>query len=149
MGGEGGGRIRLRETWRRVYTANSSLQPLEIGQGISPNRPGLEERSFLFSSSFVRNGYCQKERSRSSGATYSSSKRVADWTWNVQFMFLLDIHIKKLLTPTEKVVPQKAGWGLKRWHLILRQMIANRSNIQIKWFHKWFHAFKFFSEICP
>ena len=58
----------------------SSLQHLDIGQGISTNRPGLEERSFLFTSSFVRNGYRQKTRSRGSGATCNSSRRAVGWT---------------------------------------------------------------------
>ena len=45
-----GDRIRSREACRRVYTANSSLRPLDIiSQEISTNRLGLEERSFIFS----------------------------------------------------------------------------------------------------
>ena len=75
-----GDRIRLREACRRVYTANSSLQPLDISQGINTNRPGLEERLFLLSPSFGRNnGSLQKKRrSRSSGAAGSSNRRTAD-----------------------------------------------------------------------
>ena len=44
-----GDRNRLREACRKIYTANSSLRSLDISQEISTNRPGLEERSFLFS----------------------------------------------------------------------------------------------------
>ena len=92
-----GDRIRLRETCRRIYTANSSLWPLDISQEISTNRPGLEERSFLFSPSFCRNnGSCQKKRiSRSSGAASSSKRRATDRIWTGQFMCLSDIHAKK------------------------------------------------------
>ena len=39
-----GDRIRLREACRRVYTANSSLQPLNISQETSTNRPGSSNR---------------------------------------------------------------------------------------------------------
>ena len=54
-----GDRIRLTEACRRVYTAISSLQLLDISQGIFNNRSGLEEGLFLFSSSFGRNnGNC-------------------------------------------------------------------------------------------
>ena len=58
-----GDRIRLSAACRRIYTANSSLWSLDISQEISTNRPGLEERSFLFSPSFGRNnGSRQKKR---------------------------------------------------------------------------------------
>ena len=98
-----GDRIRLREACRRVYTANSSLRPLDISQEISTNRPGLEERSFLFPPSFGRNnGSRQKKRSRSSGAAGSSNRRAADRRWTGQFMCLPDIHVKKIPAPTEK-----------------------------------------------
>ena len=50
-----GDRIRLREACRRVYTANSSLQPLYISDEIPTNRPCSEERSILFSPPFGRN----------------------------------------------------------------------------------------------
>ena len=111
-----GDRIRLREACRRVYTANSSLRPLNISQETSTNRPGLEERSFLFSPSFGRNNgnRQRKRRSRSSGATGSSNRRAADRTWTGQFMCLSDIHAKKIPTPTEKVVLQIAGLGFKK-----------------------------------
>ena len=77
-----GDRIRLREACRRVYATNSSLRPLDISQEISINRPGLEERSFLFSPSFLRNNGSRqkKRRSRSSGAAGSSNRRAADRT---------------------------------------------------------------------
>ena len=99
-----GDRIRLREACRRVYTANSSLRPLDISQEISTNRPGLEERSFLFPPSFGRNNGSRqkKRRSRSSGAAGSSNRRAADRRWTGQFMCLPDIHVKKIPTPTEK-----------------------------------------------
>ena len=91
-------RIRLRGACRRVYPANSLLPPLDISQGRSINRPGLEERLFLFSPSFGRNnGSCQKNRrSSSSGAAGSSNRRGADWTWTGQFVCLSDIHAKKI-----------------------------------------------------
>ena len=58
-----GDRIRLRETCRWVYTANSSLRPLDISQGISTNSPDLEETLFLYSPSSGRNiGSRQKKR---------------------------------------------------------------------------------------
>ena len=109
-----GGRIRLKEACRRVYTANSSLRPLNISQETSTIRPGLEEISF--SPLFGRNnGNRQKERrSRSSGAAGSSNRRAADRTWKGQFMYLSDIHAEKLAIPTEKVVLQKAGLGFKK-----------------------------------
>ena len=93
-----GDRIRLREACRRVYTANSPLRPLDISQGISTNKPGLEERLFLFSPSFERNnGSLQKKRrSRSSGAAGSSTRRAANRTWTGQFMCLSDIHANPL-----------------------------------------------------
>ena len=74
-----GDRIRLREACRKV-TANSSLRPLDISQGKSTNRSGLEKRLFLFSPSFERiNESRQKNRrGRTSGATGSSNKRAAD-----------------------------------------------------------------------
>ena len=74
-----GDRIRLREAFRKV-TANSSLRPLDISQGKSTNRSGLEKRLFLFSPSFERiNESRQKNRrGRTSGATGSSNKRAAD-----------------------------------------------------------------------
>ena len=111
-----GDRIRLREACRRIYTANSSLRPLDISQEISTNKPSLEERSFLFSPSFRRNNGSRrkKSRSRSSGAAGSSNRGAADWTWTGQFMCLSDIHSKKMPTPTEKVVLQKAGLGFKK-----------------------------------
>ena len=89
-----GDRIRLREACRRVYTANYSLQSLDTSQEIPTNKPGLEERSVLFSFSFGRNGSCQK-RSRSSGAAGSSNRRAANRTWTGQFMCLSVIHAKK------------------------------------------------------
>ena len=58
-------KIRLREACRRVYTANSSMQPLDISEGIFINRPGLEEGSFSFSPLYVRLESLQKRRSRS------------------------------------------------------------------------------------
>ena len=99
-----GDRIRLREACRRVYTANSSLRPLDISQEISTNKPSLEERSFLFSPSFGRNNGSRqkKRRSRSSGAAGSSNRRAADRRWTGQFMCLPDIHVKKIPAPTEK-----------------------------------------------
>ena len=99
-----GDRIRLREACRRVYATNSSLRPLDISQEISINRPGLEERSFLFSPSFLRNNGSRqkKRRSRSSGAAGSSNRRAADRRWTGQFMCLPEIHAKKIPTPTEK-----------------------------------------------
>ena len=111
-----GDRIRLREACRRIYTANSSLRPLDISQEISTNKPSLEERSFLFSPSFGRNNGSRrkKSRSRSSGAAGSSNRGAADWTLTGQFMCLSDIHSKKMPTPTEKVVLQKAGLGFKK-----------------------------------
>ena len=76
-----GDRIRLSAACRRIYTANSSLWSLDISQEISTNRPGLEERSFLFSPSFGRNNESrQKKRSRDSGAAGSSNRRAADRT---------------------------------------------------------------------
>ena len=74
-----GDRIRLREACRKV-TANSSLRPLDISQGKSTNRSGLEKRLFLFSPSFERiNESRQKNRrGRTSGSTGSSNKRAAD-----------------------------------------------------------------------
>ena len=57
-----GDRIRLREAFRKV-TANSSLRPLDISQGKSTNRPGLEKRLFLISPSYERiNESRQKNR---------------------------------------------------------------------------------------
>ena len=111
-----GDRIRLREACRRIYTANSSLRPLDISQEISTNKPSLEERSFLFSPSFGRNNGSRrkKSRSRSSGAAGSSNRGAADWTLTGQFTCLSDIHSKKMPTPTEKVVLQKAGLGFKK-----------------------------------
>ena len=111
-----GDRIRLREACRRVYTAISSLQLLDISQGISTNRPGLEGGLFLFSSSFGRNnGNCQKKRrSKSNGAAGISYRSAADHTWTGQFICLSDIHAKKMYTSTEKVVLQKAGLGFKK-----------------------------------
>ena len=111
-----GDRIRLREACRRIYTANSSLRPLDISQEISTNKPSLEERSFLFSPSFGRNNGSRrkKSRSRSSGAAGSSNRGAADWTLTGQFMCLSDIHSKKMPTPTEKVVLQKTGLGFKK-----------------------------------
>ena len=119
-----GDRIRLREAYRRVYTANFSLGPLNISQETSTNRPGLEERSFLFSPSFGRNnGNRQKKRrSRSSGAAGSSNRRVTDRTWTGQFMCLSDIHAEKIPTANENVVLQKAGLGFKKISLILKKM---------------------------
>ena len=74
-----GDRIRLREACRKV-TANSSLRPLDISQGKSTNRPGLEKRLFLISPSYERiNEIRQKNRrGGSSGATGCSNKRAAD-----------------------------------------------------------------------
>ena len=74
-----GDRIRLREAFRKV-TANSSLRPLDISQGKSTNRPGLEKRLFLISPSYERiNEIRQKNRrDGSSGATGCSNKRAAD-----------------------------------------------------------------------
>ena len=64
-----GNRIKLRDACRRFHKANSSLRSLEMSQEISTNRPGFEERSFLFSPSFGRNNESrQKRRSRDSGA---------------------------------------------------------------------------------
>ena len=60
-----GDRIRLREACRRIYTANSSLRPLDISQEISTNKPSLEERSFLFSPSFGRNNGSRQKKRRS------------------------------------------------------------------------------------
>ena len=51
----------------------------------------------------------KKRRSRSSDAAGSSNRRAADQTWTGQFMCLLNIHAKKIPTPTEKAVLQKAG----------------------------------------
>ena len=77
-----GDRVKLREASRRVYTANSSLRPLNISQETSSNRPALEERSFLFSPSLGRNNgnHQKKRRSRSSGAAGSSNRSAADRT---------------------------------------------------------------------
>ena len=75
-----GNRIRLREACRRFHTANSSLRSLDISQEISTNRPGLQERSFLFSPSFGRNNESRQKRSRDSGAAGSSNRRAADRT---------------------------------------------------------------------
>ena len=74
-----GDRIRLREAFRKV-TENSSLRPLDISQGKSTNRHGLEKRLFLISPSYERiNEIRQKNRrGGSSGATGSSNKRAAD-----------------------------------------------------------------------
>ena len=60
-----GDRNRLREACRKIYTANSSLRSLDISQEISTNRPGLEERSFLFSPSFGRNNGSRQKKRRS------------------------------------------------------------------------------------
>ena len=111
-----GDRIRLREACRRIYTANSSLRPLHISKEISTNKSSLEERSFLCSLSFGRNNGSRqkKSRSRGSGAAGSSNRGAADRTWTGQFMCLSDIHSKKMSTPTEKVVLQKAGLGFKK-----------------------------------
>ena len=92
-----GDRNRLREACRKIYTANSSLRSLDISQEISPNRTGLEERSFLFFPSFGKNNGSRqkKRRSRSSVAAGSSNRKAADWAWTGQFMCLSDIHAKK------------------------------------------------------
>ena len=58
--------IRLREACRRIYAVNSSLRPLGIRQEISINRPGLEERSFLFSPLHLR-GIMEVVRRREEG----------------------------------------------------------------------------------
>ena len=111
-----GYRIRLRETCKIIYTANYSLWPLDISQEISTNRPGLEEKSFLFSPSFGRNNGSRqkKRRSRGSGATGSSNRRAADWTCTDQFMCLSGFHAKKIPTPAEEVLLQKAGLRFKK-----------------------------------
>ena len=93
-----GDRIRLREACRRVYTANSSLQPLYISDEIPTNRPCSEERSILFSPPFGRNnGSHQKKTRKSSGAAGSSNRKAADQTWTGHFMCLSDIYAKKIL----------------------------------------------------
>ena len=123
-------RITLREACRRVYTTNSSLRPLDISQGISTKRASLEERLFLFSPSFGRNnGSRQKKRkSRSTGAVGSSIIRAADRKWTGQFMCLSDIHAKKIPSPTEKVVLQKACLGFKKIKFDLEADEVSTSN---------------------
>ena len=116
-------RIRLREACKRISEANSSLRPLDISQEISTDRPDLEERSFFSPSFGWNNGSRQKKRRSSrSGAAGSSKRRAADRTWTGQFMCLLDIHAKKIPTPTEKAVLQKAGLGFKKIKFVLMQM---------------------------
>ena len=77
-----GDRIRLREVCKRIYTTNSLLRPLDISQEISINRPGLEDRSILFSPSLGRNNGSRqkKRRSRSRVAAGSSNRKAADRT---------------------------------------------------------------------
>ena len=99
------GKIRLREAYRIIYTANYSMRSLEISEGISINRPGLEERSFLFSPLYGRFGSRQKRWGRSSSAASSNNRRAADRTWTSQLMYLSSI--KKIPTPTEKVALQR------------------------------------------
>ena len=89
-----GDKIRIREACRRVYTANSSLRPLDINQGISWKSSDSNNRITV--------------------NTGSSNRRAADRTWTGQFLCLSDIHVKKIPTPTEKVVLQKAGLGFKK-----------------------------------
>ena len=60
-----GNRIILREACKKNSTANSSLRPLDSSQEISTNRPGLVERSFLFSPSFGRNNGSRQKKRRS------------------------------------------------------------------------------------
>ena len=116
-------RIRLREACWRISEANSSLLPLDISQEISTDRPGLEERSFFSPSFGWNNGSRQKKRRSSrSGAAGSSNRRAADRTWTGQFMCLLNIHAKKIPTPTEKAVLQKAGLWFKKIKFVLMQM---------------------------
>ena len=96
-----GDKIRLREVWRRAYTANSSLRPLDISQGISWKSSDSSDRITVNTGS-------------SNSNTGSSNRRAADRIWTGQFLCLSDIHVKKIPTPTEKVVPQKAGLGFKK-----------------------------------
>ena len=96
-----GDKIRLREVCRRAYTANSSLRPLDISQGISWKSSDSSDRITVNTGS-------------SNSNTGSSNRRAADRTWTGQFLCLSDIHVKKIPTPTEKVVLQKAGLGFKK-----------------------------------
>ena len=96
-----GDKIRLREACRRVYTGNSSLRSLDISQGISWKSSGSSNR-------------ITDNTGSSNSNTSSSNRRAADRTWTGQFLCLSDIHVKKIPTPTEKVVLQKAGLGFKK-----------------------------------
>ena len=112
-----GDRVRLRDACRRVYTRRSTSISLGDTHKTSSSRPGTEERSLLFSPSVSSTGTGEGRtgsRRRQSRANSYVIKRKADYTWTGQFMCLSDCHAKKIPTPAEKQVLQKAGLGLKK-----------------------------------
>ena len=56
----------------------------------------------------------RQSRANSYGIGIINRKRKADYTWTGQLMCFSDCHAKKIPTPAEKQVLQKAGVGLKK-----------------------------------
>ena len=109
--------MRLRDACRRVYTRLSTSISLEDSHRTSSGRPGREVRFLLFSPSVSSTGTGERRtgsRRRQSRANSYGIKRKADYTWTGQFMCLSDCYAKKIPTPAEKQVLQKAGLGLKK-----------------------------------
>ena len=116
-----GDTVRLRDACRRVYTRSSTSLSLGDSHRTSSNRPGREERALLFSQSVSsigtgegRTGSRRQSRANNYSISNINRKRKADYTWTGQFMCLSDCHAKKIPTPAEKQVLQKAGLGLKK-----------------------------------
>ena len=112
-----GNRVRLRDACSRVYTRRSTSISLGDSHRTSSSIPGREERSLLFSPSVSSTGTGEGRtgsRRRQSRANSYGIKRKDDYTWTRQFMCLSDCHAKKIPTPAEKQVLQKAGLGLKK-----------------------------------
>ena len=111
--------MRLRDACKRVYTRSSTSISLRDTYRTSSNRPGREERALLFSPSVSSTGTgerrtgSQRRQSRANGIS-NNRKRKVDYTWTGQFMCLSDCHAKKIPTPAEKQVLQKAVLGLKK-----------------------------------
>ena len=117
-----GDRVRLREACRRVCTRSSSSISLGDTHRTSSNRSGREERALLFSPSVSSTGTGEgrtgsrrrQSRANSYGISNINRKRKGDHLWTGQFLCFSDGHAKKIPTPVEKQVLQKAGLGLKK-----------------------------------
>ena len=117
-----GDRVRLREACMQVYTRSSSSISLGDTHRTSSNRPGREERALLFSPSVSSTGTGEgrtgsrrrQSRANSYGISNINRKRKGDYTWTGKFLCLSDSHAKKIPTPVQKQVLQKAGLELKK-----------------------------------